>query len=328
MVDIEIRTERVQLADAAIQVTVAGDGPLVVLVHGFPELAYSWRHQIRALAAAGYRVVAPDMRGYGASDCPDDVTAYDLFHLVGDVVGLIEHAGGGPAVVVGHDWGAMVAWTTALFRPDLLAGVVGVSVPYAPPGPASIPDLVRATVGDDGFHYLLYFQEPGLAEVELDADPLDTMRRLFWAGAADDASLETGASGPRSGFLPAQVPAGIPPWLDPGDFEAYGRAFLRTGFTGGLNWYRNMHRNWELMAPWRGAPITIPAAFVAGRQDPVLTATGDLNASHSLLELQAAHCADLRVTLIDGAGHWTQQERPNETSAALLAFLADVQPTA
>lgn len=326
----EIRTERIELDGVGLQVTVAGDdgAPLVLLVHGFPELAYSWRHQLVALAGAGYRAVAPDMRGYGASDRPEAIEAYDIFSLVGDVVGLIGHYGA-PATVVGHDWGAMVAWAAAQFRPDLLRGVVGVSVPYGPSLEMSLLDLIRMSVGPDGFHYMLYFQEPGVAEVELDADPIATMRRVLWMASAEGMALIEAdpSAAPTSSFLGERpAPEGLPSWLSDGDFEAYGRAFLATGFTGGLNWYRNLQRNWELGRPWRHMPITIPAAFIGGRQDPVISRTGDLDGAHPMLDLQARYCADLTVTLIDGAGHWTQQEKPDETNAALLEFLARIHP--
>jgi pimeloyl-ACP methyl ester carboxylesterase len=321
----EIRTERIDVEGVGLQVTLAGDddAPLVVLVHGFPELAYSWRHQISCLAAAGYKVVAPDMRGYGASDRPEAIEDYDIFHLVGDVVGLIRHYGA-PATVVGHDWGAMVAWATAQFRPDLLRGVVGVSVPYGPSLEVSLLDLIRMSVGPDGFHYILYFQEPGVAEAELDADPIATMRRVLWMASAEGMALIEAdpSAAPTSSFLGERpAPAGLPSWLSDGDFEAYGRAFMATGFTGGLNWYRNLQRNWELGRPWRHTPITIPAAFIGGRQDPVISRTGDLDGNHPMLALQAQYCPDLSVTLIDGAGHWTQQEKPDETNAALVEFL-------
>ncbi|MFN3217990.1 MAG: alpha/beta fold hydrolase [Acidimicrobiales bacterium] len=321
----EIRTERIDVDGVGLQVTVAGpdDAPLVVLVHGFPELAYSWRHQITGLAAAGYRVVAPDMRGYGASDRPEAIEAYDIFQLVGDVVGLIRHYGA-PATVVGHDWGAMVAWATAQFRPDLLRGVVGVSVPYGPSLEVSLLDLIRMSVGPDGFHYILYFQEPGVAEAELDADPIGTMRRVLWMASAEGMELIEAdpSAAPTSSFLGERpAPSGLPTWLSDGDFEAYGRAFTSTGFTGGLNWYRNLQRNWELSRPWRHTPITVPAAFIGGRQDPVISRTGDLDGNHPMLDLQAQYCPDLTVTLIEGAGHWTQQEKPDETNAALVEFL-------
>ena len=322
----EIRLDRVRPNGVELQVTVAGSGPLVVLVHGFPELAYSWRHQIGVLADEGYTVVAPDMRGYGGSECPDAIADYGMFDLVGDVVGLISHYGEGePAVVVGHDWGSWIVYATALFRPDLLRGVSGISVPYTPRFDQSLVELLQASVGD-GFHYILYFQEPGVAEEELDADPIDTMRRILWIASGDMELLPVDTTGERVGFVARDVPDGLPAWLNQGDLDAYAQAFIRTGFTGGINYYRNIHRNWEQMAPWHLAPITVPMLFIGGRRDPVLTGTGDLDGEHPVLVTQQQFVPDLRTALIHGAGHWTQQERPSETSAALLDFLAEVHP--
>lgn len=329
---IEIRTERMTPVDVELSVTSAGDGPLVLLIHGFPETAYSWRHQIRALAEAGYRVVAPDMRGYGASECPPDVTDYDIFRLTGDIAGLIRLNGGGPAVLVGHDWGALASWAFAQFRPDLLAGIVGLSVPYSPPLDASLIDILRARVGPEEFHYILHFQEPDLAEAELDADPIGAMRHLLWTASGDMPPhwptppvdpQRTSSTGP---YLVGDVPAGLPQWINQGDVDAYAAAFMRSGFRGAINWYRNMHRNWELMAPWRHGSITIPAAYIGGRRDPVLTATGTLP-DHPMLALQKAYCPGIETTLIDGGGHWIQQERPEEVTMVLQAFCADVHPT-
>jgi pimeloyl-ACP methyl ester carboxylesterase len=321
--DHEIRTERWTPNGVELSVTLAGEGPLVVLLHGFPELAYSWRHQIRTLARAGYRVVAPDMRGYGASGRPDDITDYDIFHLAGDVTGLIRLAGGGPAVVVGHDWGAILAWAYAQFRPDLLAGVVAMSVPFTPPLDLSLIDVLKARFADH-FHYILYFQEPGVAEQELEADPLFTLRHLLWRASGAELPPVERQAGDR--YLVGEVPEGLPDWLSRGDFDAYGQAFLRSGFTGPVNWYRNMHRNWELMAPWRHGMITIPAAFIAGTRDGVLTATARPGATslddHPMLAVQRTYCPDVQVTLIEGGGHWIQQEKPDEVDSALLDFLA------
>lgn len=324
----EITIERVKPVDAELAVHVAGDadGPLVVLVHGFPELAYSWRHQIRSLADAGYHVIAPDMRGYGTSDKPEAVTDYDIFHLCGDVAGLIRHYGGGPAVLIGHDWGAIVAWAFAQFRSDLLAGVAGLSVPFLPQLDASLIEMLRERVEPDEFHYILYFQESGVADAELDADPMLTLRHTLWQASGDpriQPPERHSSEGPQ--FLAGSVPDGLPAWLTQGDFNAYAEAYLRGGFTGPINWYRNLHRNWELMSPWRHAGVTIPTTFIAGRRDPVLTSTLPPNAiameEHPMLALQAAFCPDVVVTLIDDGGHWIQQEHPDAVTAALVAFM-------
>ena len=321
----EITTERVALSDVELQCTVAGDGPLVLLIHGFPELAYSWRHQIRDLAAAGYRVVAPDMRGYGASDRPDAIEDYDIFHLVGDVVGLIRHFGADKATVVGHDWGALVAWSMGVFRPDLLHGVCGVSVPFMPHLAQSLPDILRQNVGEDGFHYMLYFQEVGPAETELEADIYTSMRKLFWMVSADLPEFASTGDSSRTGFLPdVDLPDGVPGWMTEGDLLAYVQAFTRTGFGGGINWYRNLQRNWELGWPWHDKGISVPAMFIGGRDDPVLAGSAPVDTDHPMLQFQAAYVPDLRVRLIDGAGHWTQQEKADETSAALVDFLGEL----
>ena len=177
-------TEQVQVNGVELQVTHAGDGPMVLLLHGFPELSYSWRHQIEALAAAGYHAVAPNQRGYDGSSRPEPIEAYNIFELVGDAVALAAHFDSSDPAVVGHDWGSMVAWQCALMRPDLFRGVMGMSVPYLPRGPMSILDLVRAVAGD-GFHYIVHFQQPGVAEAELDADPRRTMHEVLWGASGD-----------------------------------------------------------------------------------------------------------------------------------------------
>lgn len=325
--DVQPTTERVTVNGVDLSVTVAGEGPLVVLCHGFPELAWSWRHQIPALAAAGYRVVAPDQRGYGASALPAAIDQYTILHLVGDVIGLIDHYGdGSPATVVGHDWGAMVAWNTALLRPARCRGVAGLSVPYLPRGDLSVVDILRLTVGD-GFHYILYFQEPGLAERELDADPDRSLRLFLWAASAQrPTNDERFAPRQDQTTLFGDLPNidGLPPWITEEEFAVYTSAFAASGFRGGVNWYRNFGRNWELLAPWHNAKVTVPALFLGGREDPVL-ASPDGPGTSPLVPLMAASCTDLRgVVWQDGAGHWNQQEDPAGTNEALLSFLSDL----
>jgi pimeloyl-ACP methyl ester carboxylesterase len=302
-----------------IQMHVAeqGEGPLVVLLHGFPESWYSWRHQLPALAAAGYHAVAPDQRGYGQSTIPESVADYTQIHLAGDVIGLLDALDADQAVIVGHDWGALVAWNSALFRPDRVRGVVGLSVPYVPRGPVSLLAAMRAAVGD-GF-YMQYFQEPGIADAELGRDPRDTIRRVL-------ASLSGNppASGvdliPEGGglFDLMPEPEALPDWLSEADLDFYAAEFSRTGFTGGLNWYRAIDLSWELMAPWQGAPVIPPALFVAGDRDPVVHFPG----MDQLIPNLRAFVPNLTKTvMLPGCGHWTQQERPEEVNAALLDFL-------
>lgn len=294
------------------------DGPLVVLAHGFPELAWSWRHQLPALAGAGYRVVAPDQRGYGRSSRPDQVEDYDIVHLTGDLVGLVDALGEERAVFAGHDWGSMVVWQLALLHPERVAGVCGMSVPFLPRAPAPPIQLMRAAFGES-FFYIIYFQEPGVADAELGSDPARTMRRLM-AGLStpDDLSPEDQASlvaGDGRGFVERiPEPEGMPDWLSQSDLDHYVDEFSRTGFTGALNWYRNFDRNWELTAHLADAKVEVPSFFIGGSNDPVLTMSSP--------DGQTAWLSDHRGTVIvDGAGHWVQQEAPEQVNAALLGFL-------
>jgi pimeloyl-ACP methyl ester carboxylesterase len=322
MVDAEHR--EIECDGLRMHVAERGAGPLVVLLHGFPESWYSWRHQIAVLADAGFRAVAPDQRGYGRTDTPDDVARYTLLHLVGDVIGLIDACGEERAIVVGHDWGAPVAWHAALLRPDRVAGVAGLSVPYTPRGPVSPMSRWREAYGDR--FYQVYFQAPGVAERELEADVAETMRRLLVGSSGDrprdGAGLAPGVLPAGGGFLDV-LRAGdtLPPWLTQEDLDVYVREFTRTGFTGGLNWYRNQDRNHELLAPWQGAAVTPPALYIAGTRDPVVAFPG----MDRLIANLGAFVPGLRETvMLDGCGHWTQQERPDEVSARLVAFCREV----
>ena len=325
---VEIRHRTLETNGIRMHVAEAGDGPLVVLCHGFPESWYSWRHQLVALADAGYHVVAPDMRGYGQTDQPEAIEAYSLLHLVGDVVGLLEALGVATAVVVGHDWGAPVAWHAALLRPDRFRAVIGLSVPFIPRR-ASRPTTTMPRT-DDAIFYQLYFQEPGVAEAELGRDPRETLRRVLFGGSGDarrePLALGSGGVGMvrrDAGFLGRrEAPAKLPAWLSEADIDVYAGEFTRAGFRGGLNWYRNIDRNWELLAPWTGAKVTVPALFVAGDRDLVLAFRG----MDRLLPALKQFVPDLRQTIIlPGCGHWTQQERPGEVNAAMLKFLEEVR---
>ena len=302
-----------------LNVVEAGSGPLVILCHGWPELAYSWRHQIPALAAAGYRVVAPDMRGYGRSDSPAEIDAFNIMQLVGDIVGLAAHYGDPHPVVVGHDWGANVAWNCALIRPDLFRAVVAMSVPFRPRGGMAPLQALKA-VGVENF-YWQYFQPPGVAEAEFEADIPATLRKVLFSGSGDAPRREGMAlSLPAgSGFLDRSIdPAVLPGWLTEDDIAFMTDRFRGSGFRGGLNYYRNIDPNWSLTAPWAETGIAIPALFIAGTRDVVITGFGK-----SALEAMPASVPGLRrQVLIEGAGHWIQQERPAEVNAALLDFLA------
>ncbi|PYM59104.1 MAG: epoxide hydrolase [Candidatus Rokuibacteriota bacterium] len=305
-----------------------GAGPLVVLCHGFPEAWYSWRHQLPALAAAGFHAVAPDMRGYGQTDRPREIDQYTLLHLVGDMVGLLHALGEESAVIAGHDWGAPVAWHAALLRADRFRAVIGLSVPFRPRGPVRPTTAMPQT--DEAIFYQLYFQEPGLAETELERDVRRSVCRLLYTASGDvrpdDAPFahpESVGMVPRDGGLLGAMaePRTLPSWLSEADIDFYAGELTRTGFRGGLNWYRNIDRNWELLAPFAGARVTVPALYVAGDRDLVVAFRG----MDRLLPNLTAFVPRLRKTLmIPGCGHWTQQERPGDVNRAMIEFLKDL----
>lgn len=291
-----------------------GQGPLVVLCHGWPELSYSWRHQISAIADAGFHVVAPDMRGYGRTSAPTDVNAYSIFDTVGDMVGLVTALGEKQAVIVGHDWGAPVAWHAAMFRPDMFTKVAGLSVPPPFRGRARPLDSLRA--GGVSNFYWQYFQAPGVAEAEFERDAAATMRKILGRGVSDpDALFITDGKGFLGNIPPVLA---LPDWIGEADIATFAEAFQKSGFRGGLNWYRNLDRNWDLTAPWQGAQIHQPSLFIAGSKDSVITG---LIGAKRVSELERV-LPNLRQRLIvDGAGHWVQQERPDAVNAALIDFL-------
>lgn len=296
-----------------------GAGPLVLLLHGFPESWYSWRHQLNALAAAGFHAVAPDQRGYGQTDRPEAIEKYTQLHLTGDIVGLLDALGEQQAVVVGHDWGAPIAWNCALMRPDRFRAVAALSVPYVPRGPISLLQAMRQVAGDR--FYMVYFQQPGVAEAAFEQNVRATLRGVLIAASGDappgqewnPVMPEQGAVLPATGEAPP-----LPAWLSEADLDYYTAEFERTGFRGGLNWYRTIDLSWELMAPFAGAPVTVPALFIAGDRDAVLHFPG----MHQVVEGMKQSVPQLRTTVIlPGCGHWTQQERPAEVNAALIEFL-------
>jgi pimeloyl-ACP methyl ester carboxylesterase len=300
-----------------MHVAEAGEGPLVLLVHGFPESWYSWRHQLPALAAAGYHAAAVDVRGYGRSDAPEPIEAYSMKNMTADMAGVVEALGETQAVVVGHDWGAPIAWTSAVLYPDRFRAVAGLSVPYTGRPPLAPTQLFKQMF-QDNFFYILYFQKPGVAEAELEADVRRSVRTFLFA-ASGDAPAAAFFVGKKkgAGFLDGMPePEQLPPWLTDADVDYFAAEFARAGFRGGLNRYRNMDRDWEELPQLQGAKIKQPAAFIAGERDGVIA----MNPSG--IETMKQNCDDLRsVVLLPGAGHWTQQERPNEVNAALVAFL-------
>jgi pimeloyl-ACP methyl ester carboxylesterase len=301
-----------------MRIAEQGTGPVVLLCHGFPESWYSWRHQLPALAEAGYHAVAPDMRGYGGTDRPEAVDQYTQLHHVADMLGLLDALGAETAAIVGHDWGAPVAWNAALLRPDRFRAVAALSVPYTPRGNTR-PTAAMAHAAGDSFMYMLYFQTPGVAEAELEKDVRGTLRRVLWSisGDAGDAGGWHTRKPKHSTFLEGMPdPEKLPDWLTEADLDYYAAEFERTGFRGGLNWYRNLDRTWELMAAWRGARVTVPALFIAGSRDPVIART------RAAMEALSETVPGLvEVELLPGCGHWTQQERPAQVNEELIAFL-------
>jgi len=311
-------TKTVTRNGVRLAVEVDGAGPPVILAHGFPELAFSWRHQVPALVEAGYRVAVPEQRGYGRSDHPDAIEDYDIVQLTGDLLAVLDSLGEERAVFVGHDWGAMVVWQLALLAPDRVTAVVGLSVPFMPRGPVPTVTLLRQLY-TDAFFYIVYFQEPGVADAELAADPTRTMRRLL-AGSAADAEPDAAsfAANDGRGFIERlPEPKALPSWLSQEELDVYIAEFARTGFSGGLNWYRNLNRNWHLTEHLADAHVSCPSLFITGSLDPVR--------SFIPAEVGEAWLDDHRGSvLIEGAGHWIQQERPEVVNAALLGFLDDV----
>ena len=292
-----ITHQQLQLGDVEFHVARCGEGEPVLLLHGFPELWYSWRHQMQAIADSGRRAIAPDLRGFGGSSAPEAVETYDIEALTGDLAALLNALEIEQAVVVGHDWGSDLAWKFALLHPDRVSAVVGISVPYVPRAPAEPTKLMREYIGED--FYIVWIQEPGLADAALSADVRRTLatREVWnaeWAARHDDPPT--------------------PPWMSEEDLQLYVDEFTRTGFTGGLNWYRNLDRSWAYLEQFEGRTIDQPALFITGSRDPVRAFMPH--------EAMTGSVTDLRdVVIIEGAGHWVQQECPGEVNAALLGFL-------
>lgn len=306
-----------------MRIAEAGSGPLILLAHGWPESWYSWRHQITMLAAAGYHVVAPDMRGYGSTDKPADVDDYDIVHLAGDLVGILDALGEETAVLVGHDWGSIVAWTTVLLHPTRFSALVAMSVPYGGRVAQSPMQSWREAYGEN-FFYILYHNEPGgVAEAEYDADSRGLISRLYLSPRSPREPAEiTDPHRSAAGWIGRMgAPRGLPDWLEQDDLDYVVAEFERAGFRGGINYYRNFHRNWEITEHLDGAKIDIPVLFIAGSRDMVIAGAD----AERLTATISRATNDLRgVVLIPEIGHWVQQEAPKETNAALLEFLNEL----
>ncbi|WP_327121695.1 alpha/beta hydrolase [Streptomyces sp. NBC_01341] len=312
----------VDVPGGRIHLLEQGTGPLVLMIHGFPETSYSWRHQLPAVAAAGYRAVALDVRGYGRSSAPHSVDAYRMTAHVADNVGVVHALGEETATVVGHDWGSPIAANSALLRPDVFTAVGMLSVPYAPWNPVRPTDGFARIGGDEEF-YVSYFQEPGRAEAEIDPDVRGWLAG-FYTSLSGDTMAVPGAPSPF--FVPAGASmrdrftgGALPSWLSDEDLEVYSADFGRTGLTGALNRYRNVDRDWEDLSVWAGAPLKSPALFIGGGLDSSTTWMADAIAAYptTLPGLISSH-------IIEGAGHWIQQERAAEVNALLTKWLHTV----
>lgn len=316
---IETRTIRMNVLER-------GQGPCVLFCHGFPETSHAWRHQIPALAEAGFRAIAPDMRGYGGTDCPSAIDEYTVFHLVGDMVALLDALDVQTTVIVGNDWGATVAWQAAQMRPDRFRGVVAINVPMMGQPPVAPTRLFPQT--DDAQLYTLYFQEPGSAEAELERDIRQTLRKILFSASGDAGARQPGDGTPnpfgmvsrRHGLL-SPLPDTMPDWLTVADLEMFAKDFAKSGFRGGLNYYRNLDRNWQLQASLTGAEVEIPALFMIGERDTGLAIPG----MREILDAMPQLVPQLtRQMMIPDAGHWLPQERPDLVNEAIIKFIQNI----
>ncbi|MEM7018923.1 MAG: alpha/beta hydrolase [Pseudomonadota bacterium] len=315
----EITFQTIQTNGISMRIAEAGTGPLVLLIHGWPESWYSWRHQVEGLAAAGYHAVAPDMRGYGDTDAPADPAEYRVDNLAADVVGIVDALGQDKATIIGHDWGSMVVWGAALLHPERFNGVIGMSVPYNKPTDTSPLETWNKLFGEN-FFYILYHNEPdGVAEAEYDSDPRAFLSMLYTSpGTPREEPSVTDPRRSAGGWIGRiGAPKELPDWLAAEDLDYYVNEFTRAGFRGGVNYYRNFDANWHLLKEL-DPTIQIPAAFISGAADMVIGGADEA----ALKGMMQPIIKDLReITLIPEMGHWVQQEAPEETNAAILGFL-------
>ena len=302
-----------------LRTVVVGQGPLIILLHGWPQCWYLWRHQIDPLVAAGFQVAVPDQRGYGGSDAPQEIEAYDILQLTGDVVGIADALGHATCIVVGHDWGAPVAWNTALLHAERVRAVVGMSVPYFR-WPAGL--FTRQENFGDEFWYMVYFQKPGVAEAEFEVDVRRTLRMIHFSlsGSAPEHLFFTPKPS-TAGFLDGLIdPQELPRGMTQEDLDYYVAQYQQSGFRGGLNWYRNLDRDMEVTPQLEGKKILQPALFLAGEKDLVLKFPGmNLDTMRALVpNLQGC-------IIVPGAGHWVPAEYPEEVNRSLLDFLQDLR---
>ncbi|MCT2558532.1 alpha/beta hydrolase [Tsuneonella sp. YG55] len=313
----------IDTGEATLRCAIEGTGPLVIFVHGFPESWYSWRHQIGPVAGEGYTACAIDVRGYGGSDKPPEVADYTLEKIAGDLVGLADALQpDAPVILVGHDWGAPIVWNTALTHPERIVAVAGLSVPFAGVPSRPFTEVFREHFTSQGkFFYQEYFQEPGVAEAEAEADPQGFVHRMMYSICGD---VPPGAYWDKP--LGAKFLDGLPdprpvPWLTQEDIAFYGREFSQSGFRGPLNRYRNHERDYEWLQGWKGKRIEQPSLFIGGDRDP---ATFLFGAVADPVAMMRNFAPRVEGHILEGVGHWTQQERPQEVNRLLLDWLARV----
>lgn len=318
----------IDAGELRLRAAVEGSGPLVIMVHGFPESWYSWRHQILPVAAAGYTVCAIDVRGYGGSDKPEPVAAYGLRQIVGDVVGVADALSPGkPAILIGHDWGAPIVWNSALTHPDRFRAVAGLSVPFAGVPHRPFTEVFREHFTSKGrFFYQEYFQKPGIAEAEAEADPRAFIRRMMYSISGDvpeGAYWDKPAGATFLDGLPDVAdPEDLPDWLTDEDLSFYEREFKASGFRGPLNRYRNHEADYEWLQGWQGKRIEQPSLFVGGSRDPATTLFGAVSDPVGMMRMFAPR---VEGHVLEGCGHWTQQEKPEQVNALLLDWLARLE---
>ncbi|MFC4257857.1 alpha/beta fold hydrolase [Marinobacter lacisalsi] len=319
----DIKLEQITLDGVSTRVATLGTGPTVLLIHGWPECWYCWRSQMVALANAGYKAVAPDMPGFGETDPLPDMKDYNAVRIGRFMLALANHFGGTPATFIAHDWGAINSWNFALQYPDAVRRLVILSVPLRPSTGVAPTEAFKRHFGDR-FFYQLYFQEPGKAEADFDKDPRAILERLYCSPDTPRAMPELGKTLEGGGGWLERLgkPLEQPGWLTDEDLNYMEETFRRSGFAGGLHYYRNIDRNWELMAPYADQKIRCPTLFIAGTRDNVLARAG----RDELDQMMTPRVPDLRMELLDGYGHWIQQEAPEAVSKAIVHFLADTAP--
>jgi pimeloyl-ACP methyl ester carboxylesterase len=301
---------RIALPEVTLSVHEAGTGPAVVLCHGFPELAYSWRHQVQALAEAGFRVIAPNQRGYADSDSPEEIEAFDLVHLTDDIAALLDALDVEKAVFAGHDWGGFVSWAMPVLHPDRCLGAIGVNTPYV-----AFPStqVLRGVFPDPEKLYILWFQEPGVAETFLDANVRIVFEKLMRRGSAPSPGGLAGMSDANPFKRIREIDPPGESFLSEEEIDLYARAFEQSGFRGPVNWYRNVDRNQERVPGIGEKKLDLPCLQI--------TAAWDAAIPPSMAAGMPMVCSDLEVVAIEECGHWTQQEKPEELSRAMIDWL-------